>query len=260
MQLLPGQSLGLNNITETLRVVVEVQATDTYIGQGTFYKIPSRDVRSESNPFNVILAPVAAVQASAVPYTIIYAPPGDLSTATFGSTIGFGTDYTVGNSNTQSNSEKTEQSIEEKTTFSLGKDIIPAMSVFGIDFDQSSKWDTSTKTSFGTTDDLSQEASDTGAFGLSRTASPDYNDWPGDGVTCPLLATPGADGSLYDCSSTGLQHASAATLYNHEAFWNDLFQIVHSIPSTRSTAWARGRLSTSCLPPTRRMNGERTVV
>ncbi|MGD0809085.1 MAG: S-layer homology domain-containing protein [Acidimicrobiales bacterium] len=226
LQLLPGQSLGLNNITETLRVVVEVQATDSYIGQGTFYKIPSRDVRSESNPFNVILAPVAAVQASAVPYTIIYAPPGDLSTATFGSTIGFGTDYTVANSSTQSNSEKTEQSIEEKTSLSLGKDIIPAMSVFGIDFDQSTKWDSSTKTSFGTTDDLSQETSDTAAFGLSRTVSPDYNDWPGDGVTCPLLATPAPDGSLYDCSSTGLQHASAATLYNHEAFWNDVFQIV----------------------------------
>jgi hypothetical protein len=226
LQLLPGQSLGLNNLTETLRVVVDVQATDSYIGQGTFYKILSRYARSESNPFNVILAPVAAVQASAVPYTIIYAPPGDQSTATFGSTIGFGTDYTVGSSSTQSNSEKTEQSIEEKTSLSLGKDIIPAMSVFGIDFDQSAKWDTSTKTSFGTTDDLTQETSDTGAFGLSRTVSPDWNDWPGDGVTCPLLAKPAADGSLYDCSPTGLQHASAATLYNHEAFWNDVFQIV----------------------------------
>jgi hypothetical protein len=226
LQLLPGQSLGLDNLTETLRIVVDVQATDTYIGQGTLSKVLSRYARSESNPFNVILAPVAAVQASAIPYTIIYAAPGDQSTATFGSTIGFGTDYTVASSNAQSNSEKTEQNLEEKTSLSLGKDLIPAMSVFGIDFDQSSKWDTSTKTSFGTTDDLSQEASDSGAFGLSRTASPDWNNWPGDGVTCPLLSTPAADGSLYDCSSTGLQHASAATLYNHEAFWNDVFQIV----------------------------------
>ena len=78
------------------------------------------------------------------------------------------------------------------------------MSVFGINFDQSTKWDSSTKTSFGTTDDLTQEASDTGAFGLSRTASPDYNDWPGDGVTCPLLEVmPGADGSLYDLQLDG---------------------------------------------------------
>lgn len=226
LQLLPGQALGLDNVAETLRVVVDVQATDSYQGQGQPLKILSRYARAVSPGFNVILAPVAMVQASAVPYTIIYAPPGDQSTAAFGSTIGFGTDYTVAGSNAQSNSEKTEQDIEEKTSASVGKDIIPAMGVFGVDFDQSTKWDTSTKTSFGTTDDLAQEDSDSSAFNLSRTTSPDYNTWPGDGDTCTPLGQPAADGSLYDCSPSGLQHTSAATLYNHQAFWNDLFELV----------------------------------
>ena len=62
----------------------------------------------------MILAPVAVAQANAVPYTIIYAPPGDQSTSTFTSAEAFATDYTVGSSTAQTNSTAKDESFEEE--------------------------------------------------------------------------------------------------------------------------------------------------
>jgi len=239
-QLQPGQSslklgdlalptagaaaLDLDNAALTLRVVATEQETDL----GALpVAVVFRHALGVSEPFNIVLSPVAAVQASAVPYTIIYAPPGDQSSQTFSSGVGFGTDYTISDSNQQSNSETNDQSVEDKITASVdGKDIDDALAGLGFKFSDSAKWDDTTKTSFGATDDLADEASDTAAFGLSRTTSPDWNDWPGDGTTCTPLAKPAADGGLYDCSPAGLQHnVSAFALYNHAAFWDDVFEL-----------------------------------
>jgi hypothetical protein len=226
LQLLAGQGLSLENSTETLRIVAEVQQTDSYEGQGNPYPVTELYDRSISTPFNVILAPVAVAQANAVPYTIIYAPPGDQSTSTFTSAEAFATDYTVGSSTAQTNSTAKDESFEEDATFGVTSALIPGLSQLGFSAGDTEKWDQTTKTAFGDTETSSQEVTQQAAFSLARPTSPDWDDWPGNGTTCTPLSTPAPDHSLYNCGPSGLQQTPAETMYNHAAFWDDLFELV----------------------------------
>jgi hypothetical protein len=226
LQLLAGQGLSLENSTETLRVVAEVQETDSYEGQGNPLPVPNVYDRSISAAFNVILAPVAVAQANAVPYTIIYAPPGDQSTSSFTSAEAFGTDYTVGTSTAQTNSTAKDESFESDGTFGVTSSLIPGLNDVGFNVGDNEKWDQTTKTAFGDTETSSQEITQQAAFSLARPTSPDWNDWPGSGTTCTALTTPAPDHSLYDCGPSGIQLTPAETMYNHAAFWDDVFELV----------------------------------
>jgi len=187
----------------TYRIAWTLQETDTHGNSGL-----DRTSSGYSPGFDVVInAPVAYAQMTVQPYSIIYEPPGDASTAAVSTGIGLGTDSKLGSSVTNSTSYTAQQNNSADFSASLAY-------VLGVSFDNKFNWDNKTVDSFGTTDDASDESSDKIAISTGTTTGPE--DWlvPGDGATC---VTP------TDCSDADLVHPSPLTLWKEQPFWGDIF-------------------------------------
>lgn len=190
-----------SQLADTLRIAGHVNQIDSFSGRAG-----DRESDTFSRPFNAIVIPSAFVQLSAVPYTIMYEPPGDASTVRFSTKPTYGANFSISNSNEQSNSSSQEHS--SSTEFSLKEAFF-----LGFQDTITGSYDTTTTQGFGLTDDQSNASNDELAVSLGLNRGPDYGLLPGDGTTC-LAPTM--------CSTSQRKHPSAFDLYMHEPFWDDM--------------------------------------
>ncbi len=178
--------------------------SDVFIGlnPGTLQRVAC----ATSAPFNVVVAPAAYLQLSAVPYTILYFPPGDASNSKLTLGYNFGTNLSLSNSSTQANSATTSSS--GSTAFSLGV----SYGGVGYNFGSTGGWSTSDMAGFGETTGAGSQSSNTVSVSLSMTRGPDQNLVPGSGDLCA---------SATDC--TAANEIRATDQYASEPFWHDLY-------------------------------------
>jgi hypothetical protein len=191
------------NLVRTLRIAMSAQENDSVRSIGSD-RVDSKD----SKPFIAVLAPTAFIQVKVIPMTIVYAPPGNASTAFYQTAKTYSTVFKLGNSKDQSNSSTAQETKSTKASLKL---TIPAEgSSFGFGVDMGESWDNSTKTSFGTSETVSDSATGTLAFQTqwNLPANPDL--LPGAGTTCA---------SITDCTS--LVRPPGSRLI--EPFWADTF-------------------------------------
>ena len=94
------------NYARTFRVYAFVTETDTH----TAVLGDQRSDNTLSAPFTAVVSPEALVQLNVLPYTILYQPPGDLSTVSYAVGSNYGTTFTLGNSNAKTETGTTEES------------------------------------------------------------------------------------------------------------------------------------------------------
>ena len=193
-------------LANTFRLVGTVQQTDSQDQRAQASRFDSKT----STPFNAAVIPSALVQLSAVPYTIIYQPPGNESTVSFATKAGYGTDLTLSNSKEQTNSYRYESS--SSTQFSLSAAI-----GLGYNLNDASSLDHTTEQEFGLTNDAKNQQSDSLALTDTYSQGPFATLIPGDGATCA---------SANDCSNATLRHPTPADLYAGEPFWEDTFKLL----------------------------------
>ncbi len=182
------------------------------------------EVTQDSPAFIAVLEPWMVYQVKVLPWTILYAPPGDQSTASFSQSQGYAVNITAGTSQTQSNSVADVTNQLEQGAFERGFGI----SIYGVKFSaglvntDSSYW--YHDTSYGT--GVSAAGSQSGNSGLTVTAGfafpPDYLNVPGPGTSCPWTRDPGTGAVNTDCADP----APIPNALRHEAFWGDRFYLL----------------------------------
>jgi hypothetical protein len=169
--------------------------------------ITCRNASATSAPFDVVVAPAAAVQLDTLPYTILYQPPGDMSTASFTATTTYGTQFSLASSNEVDNSWGTEQS--SSTQFSLNETFFGV----GLNLSDSDTWDQTTMETFGTTNSNTNNGSSSAAFGLQQSIPADNTLIPGSGLVCAQATS---------CATTTQVPLTPA----QEPFWDDTFYLL----------------------------------
>jgi hypothetical protein len=107
-----GLFLTVQNLVKTVRYRTYLAQGDTVLGGPLVCAggVSCRQAVGTSSVFNVVLIPTAVVQVNAIPYSIIYQPPGNLSIATFQTMTTFGTQYNIANDKEVDTSYTTDQS------------------------------------------------------------------------------------------------------------------------------------------------------
>jgi hypothetical protein len=166
-----------------------------------------------SNPFQVVVEPIAIAQLKVLPLTILYQPPGNQSTATYTLSQSFGTNMSA--SNLLENGQSTEVDSKASTGTSTsakggigslggsGEGISEALKASGFSisekFEDSSTWDHTTNLGTGRSSQIAVANSATFEAVNTTSIGPNKSLMPG-----------------------------AAGTYDQEPFWNDVFlTIVH---------------------------------
>jgi hypothetical protein len=191
------------NLVRTLRLVLDLQQNDTHHSTG------DRVDTKTSSPFIAVIAPSAFIQVKVVPFTIIYQPPGNASTASYQTLATYSTSFKLGSSNEQSNSTTSQQTLSSKASVKLTLPLAMGSSAaFGMDLGET--WDSSTKAGFATSEGSTDATTATLALQTTWNLPADTDLIPGNGDTC-ISAT--------DCST----HAHAESPRAIEPFWADTF-------------------------------------
>ena len=211
-----GLGLSNTNLIKTIRYTTVLGQGSTTLGpespSGPYVTVNGncRCAVNASAAFNVVVNPSALMQINAIPYTIIYEPPGDQSKVTFSTMTTYGTQYSLTGTKEVDNSYQTEQ---------LGQ-VAGSLAVafgLGLGVNGSNSWDNTTKTTYGTVDSNISHGSSQQTAASTWTTTPDTTTIPGSGVTCAKST---------DCSTVT---AAPANLYQLEPFWEDTFALlVHS--------------------------------
>jgi hypothetical protein len=143
---------------------------------------------------------------SAIPYTILYFPPGDQSKSAQTLTDNFGTNFTLNGSKSQSNSTAVMNSGSTKFSidFSYGG--------FGLNSDSTAGWSTTDEVGYALNNGTSNQASAALSLSISRTLGPDEDLVPGNGDQCA---------SSTNCIPA--DYLTPTAQYLDEPFWNDVF-------------------------------------
>jgi hypothetical protein len=200
-----GGQFDAMNFANTFQIQYQVNEHDSHGDHG------SRQAAGFTQPFNAVVIPSALIQLSVVPYTILYAPPGNQSTVSFTTKANYGTSISLGNSTTQSNSWTTANST------AIGASLNLAISGTGFSVNGSNHFDESTKKGFGLTNDAGNQSSDGLAFTDTIGLPANRNLVPGNGGICP---------SATSCPPGEIKYPSATDLYFHESFWRDTFVLL----------------------------------
>jgi hypothetical protein len=190
------------HLVRTLRIQFHLEENDTH--HSTIDRVDSKD----SAPFTAVLTPTALIQVKAMPFTIIYQPPGDASTASYQTNASYSTAYKLGTSSDQSATNTAEQAKSSRASIKLTAPLFGSSASAGGNWGES--WDETTKAGFGTSDSSTDTATATLAFQTQWSLPADPDVIPGAGDTCV---------SATDCST--LVHASSSTPI--EPFWADTF-------------------------------------
>ena len=142
------------NLVRTLRIVMSVEENDTIMSVGSD-RVDSKD----SSAFTAVLAPSAFIQVKVTPFTIVYQPPGNASTAFYQTSATYSTSFKLGNTTEQSNTSSSQQTESTKASVKL---TIPAGgSSFAFGADMGESWDTTTKMGFGTAENSTDTTTNT---------------------------------------------------------------------------------------------------
>jgi hypothetical protein len=191
------------NLVRTLRVAMTLQENDS------IRTIGSNRVDSKyGSAFTAVVAPSAFIQVKVIPFTIVYQPPGNASTANYQTTNTYSTSFKLGNSTEQNNSSSSQQTESTKASIKLTIPIDGSSVGFGYDMGES--WDTTTKIGFGTAESSTDTAANTMAFQTQWSMPANTDLIPGSGATCV---------SATDCST----QTPAANPRAIEPFWSDTF-------------------------------------
>jgi hypothetical protein len=173
-------------------------------------------------PFDVTLAPSAAYQVDVLPYTIVYAPPGDQSSEDYTIASSYGTSLSVASTTNRSNSITDQQDSSVKASFKATFGV-PLFTSAEIDMSGTQSWDTTTSYGFGRTamSQTQQSSVETFSQDLGGPAV-DPLQTPGDGQVCAVKT--GATGlPTPDCSQVSQAPNGD---YWHEPFWRDTFYLL----------------------------------
>jgi hypothetical protein len=193
------------NYARTFRVYAFVTETDTH----TALLGDQRSDNTLSAPFTAVVSPEALVQLNVLPYTILYQPPGDLSTVSYAVGSNYGTTFTLGNSNTKTETGTTEESSSLKFS--------EAVSFFaGYSLSSTGTLDHTDTQGYGVTGNTGQTVSQSIAQGDTIGTGPDLNLVPGNGSLC-LSAT--------NCPTNG-PYTQVTNMVSHEPFWDDEFVLL----------------------------------
>lgn len=192
-------------LARTLRIVYDYRESDddqqfaTRIGLARFDEKKGR-------PFNAIVAPTALYQMKAMPYTILYQPPGDQSTVSFTAATTYGATYSVGASTETDTSNTQEQNQTTKFSESYAFFLTAG-------FGASNGWDVTTKQGFGST---------TGTGGVGTGSSAFSFSWQ---IPAATALTPGT-GAVCATATSCATLTNAANAYAAEPFWLDTFVLL----------------------------------
>lgn len=192
-------------LARTLRIIYDYRESDddqqfaTRVGLARFDEKKGR-------PFNAVIAPTALYQMKAIPYTIVYQPPGDQSTVSFAAATTYGTTYTLGTSTENDTSSTAEQN--ETTKFSESY-------AFGLTagFGDTNVWDQTVKQGFGATNGTTGVGTGSTAFSFTWQIPAAPSLTPGTGAVCATLTSCGSQ-------------ISPANAYAAEPFWLDTFVLL----------------------------------
>jgi hypothetical protein len=143
-------------------------------------------------PLLVRVLPAALMQAKAIPYTIVYAPPGNFSKATFATTTMFATTMTLEDGTQVDNSSGMAHSVSD------GESVEESFAGSSFKLEQTNKWDVTTTRGVGL--GTTKAVTTTTSFLSGHT-------WTLSNAT----AIPGAKGD-----------------YAHEPFWGDTFVLLEN--------------------------------
>jgi hypothetical protein len=182
------------------------------IVQGSTVNVPGfgaldRQASIDSPPFNLVITPTAMVQTSVIPYTLVYAPPGNQSTVSFTASSQYSSQYSVEDDQETDNQYSVEQS--SNTAFSLKA---AAFFLTG-SVDVTTGWDKTVSQNFGQVSGAGAQEQNT--LQISNTWTIPANNYlvPGSGAVCA---------SQTDCTST----TTVPNPYALEPFWGDTFVLL----------------------------------
>ncbi len=159
----------------------------------------------------VVRSPAAMAQFKVLPYTIMYQPPGDESSATVQMTRQYTTSYALNTESDSSQKSTTEDDDQIKASANLAYSG-NGLSV-GLSFSNSQGWDNSTEYGFGTTSTDKTTNTVLNSFSSTWTAEAIDTLVPGSGETCA---------SETDCAKP----IPSSDAYAAEPFWHDVFVLL----------------------------------
>ena len=159
----------------------------------------------------VVRSPAAMAQLKVLPYTIIYQPPGDESSATITMSKQYNTTFSLNNELDNATKSTTAQSGQIKGSASLSFSGDGAS--VGATFSGTQGWDNSTEYGFGTAS--TEKGTDQVLNSFSSTWTVEAIDTlvPGSGETCA---------SETNCATP----VASANAYEAEPFWHDTFVLL----------------------------------
>jgi hypothetical protein len=196
------------NLVRTFTYGIQPFATQPGTKNTELQLLASGQPASMSSTFNVVVAPAAVLQVNAIPYTIVYQPPGDQSTVNFTTTKTYSTQFSIAGSNSIDNKSTTTQS--SSTNFAAD-----AAFFLGVTLGSGSQDTNTVMKDFGTVQGGGPQGMSSVAFGQSWSTVADPNLVPGNGAVCTSTTS-------VICSGT----TQTANLYALEPFWNDLYVLV----------------------------------
>jgi hypothetical protein len=155
-------------------------------------------------PFTVVLAPTQMAQLKVSPFAILYAPPGDESTATFSISSKYTVDMNVGSGTKITSSIANDAIYSAKVTLGIGASSYASESLsIGED------WDHGTQFGYGNNLNAASESTGTQVSTWSFKTVADYGLIPGLGVTCK---------SQTDCSTLIPPTTATYQPFRHDVF------------------------------------------
>jgi hypothetical protein len=194
------------HIARTLRIQTSLAQGDTNTAEGA-----KRFEADDSPPFDAAIVPSAILQLNLLPYTIVYHPPGNQSTASYALASTYGTSFKLGNTTTTSN--KWSDTRGDSVKFAVKLALSDKQSGVGGSGggNVASSLDQTMQSGFGVTDDTgSTGSSSVGIQSTYNRAADPTLAAPGNGDTCA---------SPTDCST--VKHHSDT--YWRAPFWQDEF-------------------------------------
>ncbi len=215
MVLPTAQFFNDQNLVRTFRLRLSLQQHDAVVHE----RAQRRDSK-DTAPFNAVIVPAAFIQVRAIPYTIVYQPPGNLSTAQFQTSTTYSNTFKLGNSSEQSNSYDSGKSSQLKFGMTEGLNLGSGVGLAGTgDFGE--KWDQKTTTVVTTAQGTNETIATTLGLSKAYTLPALQTTIPGNGDTCagpfPPCPAPGAPPPSAVC--TQLNHAPDPVAI--QPFWND---------------------------------------
>jgi hypothetical protein len=159
----------------------------------------------------ITVVPAAFLQMNVLPYTIVYRPPGDMSSGTFTVTDSFGSSMTTGSNTTIDNSKGFEQSLGIQDDTKITALIFSIQQTDNQTETTTGSWDTNAVIGRGLMTSSSHSVMRSFTVG---SGSPDANIFPASSYVVPNTCT----GSNY--TSAGCSVKPAET-YDQQPFWED---------------------------------------